>query len=95
MNARPFRFQRYGKTYQLRIETAEDLEHVLSLDEALWVATSAPTSAFRCDQKFLAFVDADSTGRITTAKLKRAVEWLLAKLADRKVVLRDGKIQGE
>jgi len=80
------RFVRYPGTRQMLIETAEDLEQVLSLDEALWVATSAPTSAFRCDPKFLALVDGDKNGRIRNDELKDAIRWLLDRLADRQYV---------
>jgi len=76
------RFQRYGKTYQLRVRTAEDLKHVLSLDESLWVATSAPTNVFRCDPALPALLDRDGNGRINTDDVKAAVDWLLQTLAD-------------
>ena len=77
------RFKKIGKTYQLRTETAEDLEGILDLDESLWVATSAPRDGFRCDPQFLALVDADHNGRIYTAEMKGAIRWLLDRLADR------------
>jgi len=77
------RFTRFGRTTQLRIETADDLEAVLSLDESLWMATSAPVGAFSCDREFLAFVDSDGNGRIQTNELKEAIGWLLDRLADR------------
>jgi len=76
------RFQQYGRTYQLCIRSAADLEILLNMDETLWVATSAPVSAFRCDAKFLALVDADGNGRISSNELKDAIRWLLPRLAD-------------
>ena len=76
-------FTRYGKTHQLRLDTPEDLREVLSLDESFWVATSAPSAAFRCDPKFMALVDRDGTGRVTTSEVVEAVRWLLDLLADR------------
>lgn len=77
------RFTHLGRTYQLRIEVASDLEHVLDLDEALWMATSAPTGSLRCDGRFLSFVDSDSSGRINSDDLQRAVRWTLELLDDR------------
>jgi len=77
------RFVRYGRTYQLLIESAADLQEVLALDESLWVATSAPVSVFRCDPQFLTLVDTDRDGRIHTDELKAAIRWLLEMLADR------------
>jgi len=76
------RFRKCGKTYQLRIENARDLEHVLGLDEALWVATSAPVPAFRCDRKLLELVNRDGSGRINTQEIRGAVRWLLGVLED-------------
>ena len=76
------RFAQVGRTYQLRIETADDLAEVLTLDESLWVATSAPASAFRCDQQFLKLVDTDHNGRIYTFEVRQAIRWLLDRLSD-------------
>jgi len=76
------RFRQYGKTCQLRIDTPEDLENVLHLDESLWVATSAPVSAFRCDPRLLELLDTGKNGRIRTAEVKQAVAWLLRMLSD-------------
>ncbi len=77
------RFKKFGKTYQLRIQTAEDLQDLLALDESLWVATSAPRVVFGCDQRLLELVDSDANGRIYTFELKNAIRWLLGVLADR------------
>jgi hypothetical protein len=71
------RFTRTGTTYQLGLNSCEDLRDVLELDEALWVATSAPVSAFRCDPQFLSMVDVDGNGRINSDELRWAIEFLL------------------
>ena len=76
------RFKKYGRTCHLQIESADDLQHVLTLDESLWVATSAPTSAFRCDPKLLALLDTDTNGRIYTNEVRDAARWLLDTLTD-------------
>ncbi len=76
------RFARFGKTYQLRIETATDLEQVLDLDESLWMATGAPVKAFRCDPALLSWLDQDGDGRILTDDLRQAIKWLLDNLSD-------------
>ncbi|NQT92569.1 MAG: hypothetical protein HQ559_07400, partial [Lentisphaerae bacterium] len=76
-------FNHYGRTYQLRIETPEDLEAVLALDESLWAATSAPVTAFRCDPRLTEFLDADGNERINTDEVKAAITWLFDVLADR------------
>jgi len=76
-------FLKYGRSYQLRIEDADDLVHLLHLDESHWMATSAPVAAFTCDPVFLEFVDADRNGRIRSGEVRGAVAWLLHVLADR------------
>ena len=76
-------FNQYGKTFQLRIETAQDLENVLKLNASHWVATSAPTDVFRCDPEFISLLDPDGSKRIHTDELKQAIRWLLATLSDR------------
>ena len=57
-------FVRQGNTYQMQIENGLDLKEVLTLDEAIWVAMSAPIEAFQCDARFLKCVDADANGHI-------------------------------
>ena len=76
------RFVRYGRTYQLLIQTPADLQEVLRFDESLWVATSTLISVFRADPQFLTLVDTDRDGRIHTDELKAAIRWLLDMLAD-------------
>lgn len=76
-------FDRYGRTYQLRLRTAEDLEHVLTLDDSLWVAMSAPISGLNCDREFLDFVDYDQNGRIRSDEVRAAVRWLFERVGDR------------
>ena len=75
-------FDRFGRTYQLRIACADDLRTALQIDEAHWVATSAPVFTLRGDPAFLGLVDADGNGRIRVRELKNAVEWLLEHLED-------------
>jgi hypothetical protein len=76
------RFRKHGNTYQLRVDAPDDLAAVLQLDESLWVATSAPVSAFRCDPRFLELIDVGGSGRIHLAEVKQAIAWLLRILAD-------------
>ncbi len=75
-------FNQYGKTFQLRIESANDLKEALALDESLWVATSAPAHVFRCDKTFISMLDYNHSGRIHTTDLKKAIQWMLEVLSD-------------
>lgn len=74
-------FDRFGRSYHLRLDTAEDLAGVLALDEAHWVATSMPTSAVQHgNSEFMGLVDTNHDGRIHTLEVKNAVDWLLTHL---------------
>lgn len=75
-------FTNFGKTLHLRINSATDLQNVLSLNEAHWVATSAPINTLLFDQTFLKLVDTDNDGRINCAELRDAISWLLGNMRD-------------
>jgi hypothetical protein len=66
LSHQPFRFESFGHTYHLKIETFEDLESVLELDEAHWVATTAPVETINCDPVFLNLMDTDIKDIIAT-----------------------------
>ncbi len=71
------RFGRFGRTFQLKIETAADLKHAEKLDEALWVATAAPIlSLTDCDPVLLQILDTDADGRIIADDVQAAIKWL-------------------
>lgn len=75
-------FENYGRAHHLRIRTVPDLEHILELDEALWVATGAPIASINEDPAFLDYLDIDDNGRILCYEVKRAIRWLLDTLSD-------------
>ena len=79
----PGRYRRLGGLYQLVVEGPDDLEALWALDEARWVASSAPIAGFSFDPAFLRFVDSDGNGRIRADELKAAARWTLDRLADR------------
>jgi len=77
-----FRFQYFGSTLQLKVENAWDLRRVGQLNEAHWVATSAPITAINADPVFLDLVDTDHDGRIGCSELRQAISWLFEHLED-------------
>lgn len=77
-----FTFQRFGRAYHLRIDSAQQLADALELDQTHWVATSAPIDTIRSDRTFLEMLDCDHDGRIRAAELKLGVRWLLDHLSD-------------
>lgn len=78
-----FKFERYGHSYHLHIETADDLARVLELDEAHWVATNAPIKTINTDQIFLELLDSDHDGHIRSEELKQGITWLLDHLQEK------------
>src|SRR5262249_23747800 len=69
-------FRRYGRTYQLRIESPTDLEEIQELDKARWAATSAPIEQLYADPAVLKYIDTDKNGRIRVEELRAAHRWL-------------------
>ena len=88
LNDRSFRFRRFGTSYHLVIKTADDLERVLELDDALWVATSAPLDGLLCDSVFLSMIEQRIDGRIICDEMRDAIRWTLDVLRDRKGIER-------
>ena len=77
-----FKFQQLGSSHHLLIEDYKDLEEILELDEALWIATTAPTSTLKADSTFLTLIDSDSDDRIRAEELKDAIRFLLNNLKE-------------
>ncbi len=82
MGERQIEFQRHGRTYQLSIGDADDLRAALELDDALWIATSAPVASLNCNAELLRFVDTDGNGQIRCDELREAIRWMLGLLQD-------------
>jgi len=77
-----FKFQQLGSSHHLLIEDYKDLQEILELDEALWIATTAPTSTLKADSIFLKLIDSDSDDRIRAEELKEAIRFLLNNLKE-------------
>ena len=75
--------RRLGGAWQIYLETLDHIEDVLTLDAALWVASSAPISGISADPGFLAFLDADQDGRVHVQEVREAAAWTLERLGDR------------
>ena len=75
-------FQKLGGKYQILLDTSKDLQFIPELDEAHWIATSAPIDSFTCDKVFLQYLDTDKNNRIRTDELKVALKWLFSIIND-------------
>jgi hypothetical protein len=78
-----FHFERFGSAYHLKIKNAQDLEAVLALDEAHWVATTGPTATLNCDPVLLRLIDTDNDGRLRAEEIKDAIRFLFENLVDK------------
>ena len=76
------RFERFGRSVHLHIETLADCLAAVGLDEALWVASGAPVDTVNCDATFLQSVDSDHDGRILCWETSDAARWAGRVLAD-------------
>jgi len=82
MGEQRFTFDRFGRSYHLRIRGVDDLRRALELDRAHWVATSAPINTLHLDGVLLDAVDMDRDGRIRAHELTRAIAWTLETLEE-------------
>lgn len=71
-------YETYGSTTQLVIKNLSDLDRVLKLKDAHWMALTAPVSDFNFDPQFLDDLDLDGDGRIRVGEVRVAIEWLRA-----------------
>jgi len=78
----PLAFEQHGNALHLKIEGHLDLAEVLQLDEALWIATTAPVSNLRADKVFLNLLDSDQDGRLRAEEVKDGIRFLLTHLTD-------------
>lgn len=87
-------FNRYGKSYQMVLQNGKDLKEALTLDEALWMALSAPINYFNSDPKFMELMDTDHNGRVTSCEVRNGMRWLLDMMPDHEAITLafDGKL---
>jgi hypothetical protein len=75
-----WRFFSAGGFDQVKLASGEDLAHLRSLDQKLWVALACPVSGLDLDSRTLTLIDTDKDGRIRVGELLTAVEFACASL---------------
>ena len=70
-----WRFCRLGGFDQVRLETADDIQHLGALDQKLWAALSCPVNGLEIDTRTLKMLDSDGDGRVRVQEVLRAVSW--------------------
>ncbi len=79
-------FEKLGRSFHFTIENHKDLRAVLDLDEALWIATTAPVSTLKADPVFLELLDSDQDERIRAEEIKDGIRFLFKHLSDPSVI---------
>ena len=81
-----WRFFRAGGFDQVRLDTADELLAIGTLDQKLWLALSCPVKGIVFDARTLAFLDSDADGQVRAPELIAAVQWTGERLADTRVL---------
>ena len=82
-----------GETAQVRLETADDLANLSSLDPKLWFAISMPVKGVRFDRRMLELMDVDKDGRIRIDEAVGAIDFLKSKGVDLNDVFHAGEAE--
>ncbi len=85
-----WQFFRAGGVDQVLIASGDDIAHLRSLDQKLWVALACPTRGLHFDQRTLDLIDTDGDGRIRAPELIAACEWACERLRDPGLLLQAG-----
>ena len=88
----PIAFEKHGDALHFRINDYQALERILDLDEALWIATTAPAFTLKADEVFLGLLDSDQDNRIRAEEIKDGIRFLLLHLTDHSTV-RPGNLE--
>ncbi len=89
MAGHTWRFYRSGGVDQVRLETADDLRNLASLDPKLWVALACPIAGLDVDERTMALIDTDGDGRVRIPEILGAVAFVCERLRDPAEVLRE------
>lgn len=85
-----WRFFRVGGFDQVRIDSADDLCNLASLDQKLWSALACPTSELEFDTRTLSLIDLDGDGQIRQPEILAAVAWVCRVLKTPGIVFENG-----
>ena len=85
-----WRFFRVGGFDQVRIEHADDLRNLASLDQKLWSVLACPTSNLEFDTRTLELIDGDGDGQIRQPEIIAATAWTCRVLKTPEILFEDG-----
>ncbi len=87
----PWRFYTAGGVNQVRLETADELRNLHTLDQKLWVALSCPVRGHDMDERTMALVDGNGDGRVRAPEVLAAVDFVCRLLKDPAIIFSPGK----
>lgn len=73
-------FHRVGGLDQVVLTSGDDLAHLATLDQKLWVALSCPTRGLELDPRTLDLLDTDRDGRVRAPEVLAAIQWCRVRL---------------
>jgi hypothetical protein len=82
-------FFRSGGVDQVRLESADDLRNLASLDPKLWIALACPVAGLDVEERTMALVDTDKDGRVRLPEILAAVAFVCERLKDPSEILRE------
>lgn len=77
-----WRFQRFGGSNQVQLNTGDDIKALSTLNPKLWMALSCPVAGLEFDQNLLKLLDMNGDHRIRIAEVLAAIDWLKPRLND-------------
>ena len=77
-----WKWAKIGRMTQVVLQNGEDVANLAKLDRKHWLAMSMPVAGVRFDKRTLEFLDSDKDGRIRTAEVLAAIDFLKAKCVD-------------
>ncbi|MBE6251447.1 MAG: hypothetical protein E7111_07300 [Bacteroidales bacterium] len=75
-------FESIGGTARVRISTGRDIANLANLDPKMWTVLSCPVKGLEIDEKSLAYIDADSDGKIRVGDVMTTSKWITSVLSD-------------
>ncbi len=91
MSEFPWRFFVAGGVNQVRLETADELRNLGSLDQKLWVALSCPVRGHDMDERTMVLIDEDKDGRVRAPEVLNAVAFVCKALKDPALIFSPGE----
>ncbi len=86
-----WRFFRTGGFDQVRIDRAEDLRHLDSLDQKLWAVLACPSSGLEFDARTLELLDANREGHVGATEIQEAARYVCAALREPGLIFQPGE----